>query len=240
MIRIFAHRGYSSAYPENTMIAFGKALEAGCDGIELDVQLSKDGELVVFHDESVDRTTDGSGLVRELRLAELRELDAGATFAGGQGRNPIPSLAEYLDLVGGRDIVTNIEIKNAIYRYPGIEERLATMVRERGMERRVIFSSFNHQSALLIKRLCPGAEIAFIESSWLVGAGAYCSSAGADYLNPRHSFLTAENHEELRGHGIRAQAWTVDGIDELKRLARLGVDSVITNDPAKAREALER
>lgn len=238
MTRIFAHRGYSALYPENTMIAFRKAIETGCDGIELDVQLSRDGHLVVFHDEAVDRTTDGTGLVRELTLGELGRLDASASFAGRYGRNPVPSLAEYLDLVAGTRIVTNIEIKDSIFRYPGIEEKLATMIRERGLERRVLFSSFNHQSATMIKRLCPDSEIAFIESSWLIGAGAYCAAHGADYLNPRHTFLTEDNVAELRANGVRVQAWTVDDPAEIRRLASLGVDSIITNEPEKAKSAL--
>lgn len=238
MTRIFAHRGVSARYPENTMRSFEAALGTGCDGIELDVQMSSDGELVVIHDETVDRTTDGSGRVRDMSLAQLRELDASAAFAGEYGRNPIPTLDEYLDLVTGTGVVTNIELKNGVYRYPGMEERLVAMIRARGLERRAIFSSFNHQSASACARLCPEAEIAFIESAWLLGAGAYCKAHGAAYLNPRHSFLTTENAAELAAHGVRAQAWTVDDPAEVRRLAALGVDSIIANDPAAAMAAL--
>lgn len=238
MTRVFAHRGVSAKHPENTMRSFAAALETGCDGIELDVQMSSDGELVVIHDETVDRTTDGSGRVRDMSLAQLRELDASGAFAGAYGKSRIPTLDEYLDLVAGTGIVTNVELKNGVYRYPGMEERLVAAILRRGLERRTIFSSFNHQSAALCASLCPGSEIAFIESAWLIGAGAYCEAHGAAYLNPRHSFLTAENAAELAAHGVRAQAWTVDDPAEIRRLAALGVDSIIANDPAAAMAAL--
>jgi len=234
MTRIFAHRGYSRSYPENTMLAFGEALKTGCHGIELDVQLSKDGRLVVFHDETVDRTTNGTGKVRDLSLEELRRLDASAGFAGLYGVNAIPTLEEYFDLVADSGMVTNIELKNGIYPYPGMEQGLMRLIVERKLSGRVILSSFNHQSLTACRRLCPGCETAFIESSWLIGAGAYCAANGADYLNPRHVFLTDDNFEELARHGVRAQAWTVDDEAEMRRLTALGVDSIITNDPATA------
>ncbi len=234
MTRIFAHRGFSRSYPENTLLAFGEALRTGCDGIELDVQLSKDGRLVVFHDETVDRTTDGTGKVRDLSLEELQRLDASAGFKGRFGKNAIPTLEAYFDLVADSGVVTNIELKNGIYPYPGMERALTRLIVERGLSGRVILSSFNHQSLTVCRRLCPECETAFIESSWLFGAGAYCAANGADYLNPRHVFLTEENFQELSLHGVRAQAWTVDDEAEMRRLKALGVDSIITNDPATA------
>ena len=108
MTRNFAHRGYSGKYPENTMLAFRKAVEAGADGIELDVQLTRDGEPVIIHDELVDRTTDGTGRVKDFTLAELQALDASYIYTGQYGRNPIPTLREYCELVKDLPIVTNI------------------------------------------------------------------------------------------------------------------------------------
>ena len=104
----FAHRGFSGKYPENTMLAFKKALEAGADGIELDVQMTKDGQVVVIHDEKVDRTTNGTGLVRDYTLEELRKLDASYIYAGQMGVNSIPTFEEYCEWVAGTDLVTNI------------------------------------------------------------------------------------------------------------------------------------
>ena len=110
----FAHRGFSGKYPENTMLAFQKAYEAGADGIELDVQLTKDGQVVVIHDEKVDRTTNGTGLVRDYTLEELRKLDASYIYTGEMGFNPIPTFEEYCAWVAGTDLVTNIELKTGI------------------------------------------------------------------------------------------------------------------------------
>ena len=247
MLRVFAHRGWPRAEPENTMASFRAAAEAGCDGIELDVQLSADGRLVVIHDESVDRTTDGSGQVRDLTLAELRRLDAGAGFARARGgpadpsaRHAMPTLEEYLDFARGLDLVTDIELKNYLFEYPGLEERTIAAVRERGMEERVILSSFNHQSMALCRRLAPEIDAAFITGNWMIEAGDYCERHGARYFKPRFGYLTPANLAELEAHGVRAMAWTVDEASEAARLEAGGAWALITNDCAGILAALGR
>ena len=110
MSLVFAHRGFSAAYPENTILAFRKAIEAGADGIELDVHLTKDDEIVIIHDETVDRTTDASGEVRSFSLENLRRFDASAIKKGAFAFEPIPTLREYFDLVRDLPLVTNIEL----------------------------------------------------------------------------------------------------------------------------------
>ena len=115
MTKYFGHRGYSGKYPENTMLAFQKAIEAGAEGIELDVQFSKDGKLVVIHDETLDRTTTGNGLVRDYTLDELKALDASYTYQGQYGVNRIPTLCEVLDYMSDKDAFTNIELKTGVY-----------------------------------------------------------------------------------------------------------------------------
>lgn len=122
MCKIFAHRGYSGKYPENTMIAFKKALECGVDGIELDIQLTKDGEVVIIHDETIDRTTTGKGFVIDYTYEELEKFDASFKFKD-LGFNKIPTLREYFQLVKDYDIVTNVELKTGINEYLGIEKR---------------------------------------------------------------------------------------------------------------------
>ena len=118
----FAHRGFSGKYPENTLLAFQKALDEGVDGIELDVQLTSDGEVVIIHDEKVDRTTDGEGLVVSYTLEQLKKLDASYIYKGEMGFNPIPTLREYFELVKDSPIVTNIELKTGINEYPGLPD----------------------------------------------------------------------------------------------------------------------
>ena len=126
------------------MLAFEKAVELGVDGIELDVHLSKDGELVIIHDEKVDRTCNGTGKVKDMTLADLKELDASAGFAGQFGVNRIPTLREYMDLVKDLPLITNIELKTNIFEYEGLIEKVYDMIREYHYEDRVIISSFNH------------------------------------------------------------------------------------------------
>ena len=142
-MKIWAHRGCSQMYPENTLLAFEKAMNiAGLTGIELDIQLTKDGELVVIHDERVDRTTEGTGYVRDFTLKELSKLHI---YAGENEIQHIPTMEEVLDLLEDRlksGMKLNIELKNSIYPYSGMEEKITGLVRERKFENAVVYSTF--------------------------------------------------------------------------------------------------
>ena len=138
MTKNFAHRGFSGKYPENTMLAFRKAVEAGVDGIELDVHLTRDGQLAVIHDETVNRTCGVPGRVRDMTMEELRSLDAAYLWRGQVERCPIPTLEEYFDLVRGESLVTNVELKTNVYEYPGIEQKVWDRIRAFGLEDRII------------------------------------------------------------------------------------------------------
>ena len=155
MSKIFAHRGFSGKYPENTMLAFEKAVEIGVDGIEMDVHLTKDNELVIIHDENIRRTCNGEGLVRDMTLEELRKYDASATYVGVYGVNPIPTLREYFELVKDTDIITNIELKTGIFEYPTIEKRVIDMIYEYGLQDKIILSSFNHFTVKRCEEIAP-------------------------------------------------------------------------------------
>ena len=144
MVKNFAHRGFSGKYPENTMLAFEKAVEAGADGIELDVQLTKDGEIVIIHDETIDRTTDGKGFVADYTYEELKKFDASYIYTGKMGFNKIPALREYFEFVKDKNIVTNIELKTGINEYFGIEEKVWGLIKEYNLAEKIIISSFNH------------------------------------------------------------------------------------------------
>ena len=128
-IKTYAHRGFSGLYPENTMLAFRKAVEEGfCDGIELDVHLSKDNEIVIIHDETVDRTTNGTGFVKDKSLEELKKLKANYTFNETYEDQEIPTFEEYCKYVSDKNIITNIEIKTNLIYYPNIEKIIYTNV----------------------------------------------------------------------------------------------------------------
>lgn len=239
MTKNIAHRGFSKSYPENTMFAFRKAVEAGCDGIELDVQLTKDSQLVIIHDEDTKRTTSRSGLVKDYTLSELQCLDASNGFEGRFGFNSIPTLREYFEFVKDKDVFTNIELKNSVVPYDGMEEQTINMIREFGLTDKVMFSSFNHFSMVKCKTLSPNSKCAFLTSCWQIGAGAYAEQNGIDFINPRYNFLTDENIKELNDHHVGAQAWTVNQEEEMKRLIERNVFAIITNCPDDLKRILE-
>lgn len=224
MTKNFAHRGFSAKYPENTMLAFRKAIEAGCDGIELDIHLSQDGKIVIIHDEDVRRTTNGSGLVQNMTLAELRSFDAGQQQA-------IPTLEEYFDLVEKLPIITNIELKNGILWYEGMEEKLINAVRKRNLEDRIIFSSFNHYSIRRCKSLAPDIRCGLLCGCWIINIGAYTSSMGIECIHPEYHSLTPGIIEEIRAHQVAINAWTINNSQDMEKLLNQNIDSIITNDP---------
>lgn len=238
MSKIFAHRGFSGKYPENTMLAFRKAVEIGVDGIELDVHLTKDNVLVIIHDEDIKRTCDGEGLVRDFTYEELKKFDASATFRGVYGFNSIPTLKEYFEFVKGTDVITNIELKTGIFEYPTIEKRVIDLIAEYGLEDKIILSSFNHYTILRCREIAPHIKRGFLSESWLINYGAYTKAGGAQCCHPIHFFLTEETVKEMHDAGCEINTWTVNEYDDIKRLAALGVDSLIGNFPDRMIETL--
>lgn len=238
MTRNFAHRGYSGKFPENTMLAFRKAVEAGADGIELDVQLTRDGELVVIHDETVDRTTDGTGRVLDHTLEELRRLDASYLYAGQYGVNPVPTFREYCSFVRDLPVVTNIELKTGIYEYPGIEEKVWALLREFGLEEKVIISSFNHFSVLRMREIASQLKYGFLSETWLVDAGKYCHAQQIPCYHPLFRNLTDEVVRELKQYGLEINTFTVNTEEAVRDMARKGVDIVIGNFPEMTKAVL--
>ena len=152
-MKIIAHRGFSGVYPENTMLAFRKAIEIGADGIELDVHLSKDGQVMIIHDEALKRTTGLDGVVSDYTRAELEKISAGKTKNDEFGFTPIPSLEEYLAFMAEhKDKFTNIELKTAPVYYPEIEEKTLELVRKFDLEKNIIDSSFINKLAQGVSR----------------------------------------------------------------------------------------
>lgn len=235
-----AHRGFSGQYPENTMLAFQKAVEAGCDGIELDVHLTKDGEIVVIHDETVDRTTDGRGAVKDFTLEELRRLDASGRFMGRFGAQPIPTLREYFDYIRNFPVFTNIELKNGEYYYEGLEEKTIALIREYRLEERILFSSFNNASVLLCRKLAPEISGGFLCTEPVQNCGAYALSCGVSYIHPEYSRISEAEIDGCRIRGIGVNAWTVNEPNHMLWLIRKGVGGIITNHPDICAALLQR
>ncbi|EHJ52793.1 glycerophosphodiester phosphodiesterase [Streptococcus macacae] len=164
MTEIFAHRGSKINRPENTLAAFAEAIRVGSDGIEIDVHRTKDNHLIVIHDERVDRTTNGSGLVRKLTLQEIKELDAGSWFHPHYFREKIPTLEEVLDYLEEKGFRgrLNIELKTNKYPYPKIEKQIAQLMQSKKLHFSYLYSSFNIWSLYLMKKHDPKADLAYI------------------------------------------------------------------------------
>lgn len=231
MIRNIAHRGYSKEYPENTMLAFKKAIEVGCDAIELDVHQSKDGHMMIFHDEELIRTTQITGSIRDFTAQELRNMDASILFKGIHENNSIPTLEEYFEFIRGQNITTVIELKNNVFAYPDMEERIIEMIKHYELDQNVILCSFSRNSILKCHQIEPEIETALITDRWLKRGGSIAKSLGATYIHPRHLFLQPWVLREMKKTGIFIQPWTVDSRWRMKSLIRSGVHGIITNDP---------
>lgn len=239
MCKIFAHRGYSGKYPENTMIAFKKALECGVGGIELDVQLTKDGEVVIIHDETIDRTTTGKGFVVDYTYEELEKFDASFKFKD-LGFNKIPTLREYFQLVKDYDIVTNVELKTGINEYLGIEEKVWELIKEYNLEEKVIISSFNHFSVMRMKKIAPQLKYGFLSEDWIIDAGKYTHSHGVQCYHPRFNNLVPDVIKELKKYNLEINTWTVNLEEDMRYLYSNNIDVIITNYPELAQEIKNR
>lgn len=170
--KVWAHRGASGYAPENTLEAFELAAKQKADGVELDVQLSKDGELVVIHDEIIDRVTDGKGKVKDYTVRELKSFKANQTHPE-YANSVIPTLAEVYDLLKPTGLEINVELKTGIYFYPDIEKKLLKLAREKGMEEKLWYSSFNHYSLIRMKELEPSVRTGILYADGIVNVWDY-------------------------------------------------------------------
>lgn len=228
---IIAHRGASGQAPENTMAAFRRALELGADGIELDVHMSADGRLVVIHDETVDRTSNGKGLVRDKTLAELKALDFGSWFSEEYRGEKILELEDVLELISGWDGLLNIEVKNGPVFYPGIEKAVADALRKYDRTERTIISSFNHYSLVEIRKIDPGIRTAPLYMAGLYKPWDYARSMGASAIHPLFYNIVPEVVRGCKENDIMINPFTVDRPEHIKAVAEAGVDGIITNVP---------
>ncbi len=236
----FALRGASYEAPENTLAAFLLAAELGADGVELDVQLSKDGHVVVIHDFVLDKTTNGRGPVRARTLAELRALDAGGWFDRALAGQRIPTLQEVIEAVGSR-LLLNIELKTDSLRDDGLAAEVVRLVEENNLLDRVIVSSFNPLAVWRVKRLNPWLSVGLLYAPDMPLMQRLPWMRHLLRLEALHPHYTLVDHRYIRWakeRGYRLHVWTVDDPGEMWRLARQGVDLIITNRPDLLRQVL--
>lgn len=234
---VYAHRGASGYAPENTMAAFKEAVELGSHGIECDVQMTKDGKLVICHDETLERTTDGKGFIKNLNYNEIRELDAGSWFDNTFKSEKIPQLSELLKLVSDSGLLLNIEIKSGIVQYPGIEEKVIAEVNDFGLLPKVIISSFNHYALKKCKEINPSVKIGILYMEGLFEPWNYMKSLDCECAHPFYMAVTAEISRELKARGNIINVFTVNDPKTAIELARMGVDGIITNYPDRILKA---
>jgi glycerophosphoryl diester phosphodiesterase len=240
---IIAHRGYRARYPENTLCAFAAAMKAGVDMIELDVMLSKDRRMVVIHDDTLDRTTNGTGPVGLKTLSQLKKLDAGGWFAPRFAGETLPTLEEAVDLLGGR-VLINIEIKRSAYEPndppDAVERQLLDLVKGRGLLDSVLISSFEGKSLARIASRGDGVALAFLHRT----AGEpenikTCRKLQAFSFHPNWIELKEEYVQRFHEAGFLVFPYNADTEEQIRRVIKTGADGVITSDPLLAREIWE-
>ena len=228
---VWAHRGASGYMPENTLCAFEKAIEMGADGIELDIQLTKDGEIVVIHDETIDRTADGKGWVKDYTLEELRQFNYNKTHPEVEHAD-IPTMREVFELIKPTNLVINIELKTGIVFYDRLEERIVELTKEMGMEDRVIYSSFNHYTVVKIHNLKPDARVGFLYADGPIDMPEYGVKHGVEALHPAlYNIQYPGFVQECKVKGLKLHVWTVNEEQYMHMCCQAGVDAIITNYP---------
>lgn len=235
MIQVYAHRGSSGTHPENTLPAFSEAVRVGADGIELDVHLSKDDQLVVMHDENVDRTTNGKGLIREKTLTELKKLNAGSWFSKEFPATKVPTLKEVLALLLQKNYrgTLIIEIKTDKYEYEGIEAKVSALMTQTNWPFQHAYCSFNLHSLERLSLIEPGAQLDLLMSTSQEKLAAAKQLSYIEGIHPKASWLF-EHMDELAIFPKKIRTWTVNEKVDLETSFKLPIDSIITDFPERA------
>ena len=230
---IFAHRGAFAHAPENTLAAFELALAQGADGIELDTKLSADGQVVVIHDATVDRTTDKHGRVKDMSLAELRSLDAGTFFVEKYRKEKVPTLEEVFEALGKRMFI-NVELTNYNTSGDNLVESVCMLVKKFSLQKQVLFSSFFASNLSKARGLLPEVPRGLLAFNGLIGAWARSFGfAFGKYqaLHPNLKDVTPQQVQRVHRLKRRVHVWTVNGAEDMRRLFHWDVDAIFTDDP---------
>lgn len=234
-----AHRGDPMKRPQNTRSSFMSALSYDIDMIETDLNMTRDGAIVVIHDQIVDFTSDGSGPVHSYTLAELRRLDFGSWMGQAFAGERIMTLEELLDLAADHDVALNIEIKNGPLVYEGIEEKVVAVLNDRSAADRVIVSSFDHRAIRRIKDIAPGIVCGILFSGGLIDPITPARLAGADGLHPEYGWVHEALVSAAQDAGLFVNVWTVDSDQQIRRMAELGVTGILSNYPDRLVQILK-
>jgi glycerophosphoryl diester phosphodiesterase len=239
---ICAHRGASAHAPENTIASFELAIQQRADVIELDAKLTGDEHVVVIHDSTVDRTTNGTGLVGDFSLTELKELDASHHFSPKFKGEPVPTLDEVLETIGTRTLI-NIELTNYRTPFDSLPVKVAQLVKHHGLENNLLVSSFNPITLRRFHPLSPSIPIGLLVKPGLIGnlTGSILGNLMISYqsFHPEKSLVTQDLIKKSHSKGCRVYSFTINTVSEIKRLLTLKVDGIITDDPESARLVID-
>ena len=241
---VLAHRGANKVAPQNTIPAFRKALEFNADGIETDVHLSKDGEIVICHNYTVDETSNGKGFVDELTLAELKAMDFGSYFSKDFSGVTLPTLSELLDVVKGMTLI-NIEIKPPRTNND-LVKKVVEEIHKYGIEKNSIVSCFNPECIRQVKEIDKNIKTALLYEDdelgneiMTFGVAKYCQQLNADAAHPHRKLITHKEILELHNLGMAVNPWTVNLEEDIVRLTEWGCDALISDVPDYCRKVLE-
>lgn len=237
-MKIFAHRGFSGYYPENTILAFEKALDLDIYGIELDVHKTKDSQIVVIHDEEVDRTYIGSGFVKDLTLKELQSLKSSNLEFKENPQCKIPTLSEVIELVKTSDKFLNIEIKTDKFTYPGIEKDVIDIIKKYNFSDKVILSSFNINSIIACKNIDSNIKTAFLYDFHIPNVINLSKRINASGINPNKDLVDKKLVSHAHSNNLEVTPYTANTKDEMLKLIDSGVDGMFTNFPDKLLELI--
>lgn len=231
---ITAHRGSSKYAPENTLSAFKKAIEDMADYIELDARETKDGHIVIMHDNSVYRTTGATGNISDMTLSEVKKLDAGYLFQDEYKDEKVPTLEEVLELIKGKSIKLNIEIKT-YNNSSEIADKVVSILEKYDMAGRCVITSFDYNTLKEVKRVNPKIQVGYILS---IAYGNYYDMPDIDFLSMNASFLSKSEVDAIHNSGKQVFAWTINSETSIRNLTNKGVDNIITDVPVRAREVI--
>ncbi len=235
---VFGHRGASAYAPMNTLPAFELAAELGADGVELDVHRSVDGHAVILHDFTVDGTTDGKGDIRQMTLAQIKQLDAGSWKDAQFVRARVPTLDEVFEAVGHKYFI-NVEIKSQSFRTDGVEQVVAHVIHRHNMAERVIVSSFNPLALRRFYNIAPNIPLGYLTApdislfTRLYGFGMQYQA-----YHPYEKTITPSMIATMAKRGVIVNTWTVNNPERARELARMGVSVIISDKPDVIRDAI--
>lgn len=227
----FAHRGASKYFPENTILSLKEGIKSGANGLEIDVHKTKDNKLVVIHDEDIQRTFKGKGLVKDMTLEELRNFKCRNKNFEDNLECRIPTLEEVLDLIRDINIVLNIELKTDEIHYEGIEKDVIELVNRYGLKKKIILSSFNHESIRICREIDSEIETGLLYYKKIENVVQYAKEFGANAIHPDLRLVSEEIIREANENNIKVNIYTVNSPIYMRKLIEAGANGIFTDYP---------